>query len=188
MAAVAHFPASLDRGPLERVRRPLAAIAALVLVVDLMALGLHLVDAVPSPFANDDPSPAQARIGGPEAVVPSSDAVGPRAGRAAPASERAAEPYGCLSATSGCYAGPPAPGATPPGNTSTPPASPSSPKPVPVAQADLAVPSLGAQVSLGAGDGGCTTVDLTVIALGDCPPAAGDGPVVLNLGGSLLGD
>jgi hypothetical protein len=159
-----------------------------VLVVDLIGLGLHLADAVQSPFANDTPATAKARIGGPEAVVPSSDAVGPRGGRAAPSTSRPAEPYGCLSAASGCYAGPPAPGATPPGNTATPPVSPSSPKPVPVVQADLAVPSLGAQVSLGAGDGGCTTVDLTVIALGDCPRAVGDGPVVLNLSGSLLGD
>jgi hypothetical protein len=40
---------------------------------------------------------------------------------------------------------------------------------------------------VGVGDGGCTAVDLTVLALGDCPTPTGDGAVVLNLGGSLLG-
>ena len=46
---------------------------------------------------------------------------------------------------------------------------------------------LGLQASLGLGDGSCTTVNLTVIALGDCPTPTGDGPVILHLGGSLLG-
>ncbi|MEY2426969.1 MAG: hypothetical protein QOI61_2541, partial [Actinomycetota bacterium] len=55
-------------------------------------------------------------------------------------------------------------------------------------QADLAVPALGTQVSLGVGDGGCTGIDLTVLAIGDCAAAPGDGAVVLNLGGLLLGD
>jgi hypothetical protein len=189
VTAVAHFPGSLDKGPLERFRRPLAVVASLLLVVDLIGLGLHLADAVGSPFANDRPARAKATVGGPDAVVPGSAVLGSLSGRQTGASRpRSAEPYGCLALNSGCYAGPPAPtpGTTPPGgSTTTPPNTP--PKPVPVVQADVAVPALGTQVSLGVGDGGCTAIDLTLIALGNCPAATGDGPVILHLGGSLLG-
>jgi hypothetical protein len=174
----------LDRGPLDRARRPLAVIAALVLVIDLIGLGLHLADAVENPFANDAPTPARARVGGPEAVVPGPAVAGTQTQR----TPQAARPLGCLALDSGCYpTAAPAPGAaaTPPGKAPTagPPQ-----RATPVAQADLGVPALGAQVSLGLGDGSCTSLELTVIALGDCPAATGEGPVVLNLGGSLLGD
>jgi hypothetical protein len=77
------------------------------------------------------------------------------------------------------------PAPTAPGNATTPPPS---PQPTPIAQADLGVPALSTQVSLGLGDGGCTSIKLTVLALGDCPVVGGDGAVILNLGGSLVGD
>ena len=190
MAAVAHFPGSLDRGPLERVRRPLAVIAALLLVVDLIGLGLHLADGVKSPFADDTPRRAKTSVGGPEAVVPSSDVFGARTERGATSrTATAATPLGCLALESGCYpaaAPPAAPAGTPP--SAGPATPPPSTQPVPVAQADLAVPALGTQVTLGVGEGSCTSVNLTVLALGDCPVTSGDGPVILNLGGSLLGN
>lgn len=162
----------------------------LLLVVDFIGLGLHLADGVSSPFASDAPIGAKARVDTPEAVVPGS-VVGDRV--SAPARSRPAEPLGCLSATSDCYSPPApaaAPGTTPPGNTAAPAPTPTTPgtKPVPVAQADLAVPAVGAQVSLGVGDGGCTGIALTLLAVGDCSAASGDGAVVLELGGSLLGD
>lgn len=164
----------------------------MLLVVDLLGLGLHLADTVANPFADDAPTHAKVRVGGPDAVVPNTAVAGADASRQA---ARTAEPLGCLALNSGCYAGPPAPTAT--GNTATAPTpsanggSPTTttpkPKPKPIAQADVGVPALGAQVSLGVGDGGCTGLALTVLAVGDCPTASGDGPVVVNLGGSLLG-
>lgn len=187
MAAVAHFPTSLDKGWLDKFRRPLSALAATILVIDLMGLGMHLADSAESPFANETPR-AKTRIGGPEAIVPRQA----QATSAAPAT-RAAQPLGCLALNSGCYAGPPAP--TPPANTGTTKApdgtgktpAPVAPAPQPLAQADIGIPTLGAQVSLGVGDGGCTGLNLAVIALGDCPVATGDGPVIVKIGGSLLG-
>jgi hypothetical protein len=161
-------------------------IAALLVVIDVMALGLHLVEAVESPFANDDPSPARARVGGPEAVVPPATV----AGSATSSAPQRVQPTGCLAIDSGCY--PAGTVVTPdapitPGVT-TPPPSPTTPKPTPLAQANLGVPALESQVSLGLGDGSCTSIKLTVLSLGNCPAATGDGALQLNLGGSLLGD
>ncbi len=185
MTAVAHFPGSLDKGLLDRVRRPLAAAAALLLVADLIGLGMHLADGATSPFAGDTPTAAKARVDTPEAVVPGS-VLGTQTSRVSGSDRsRAAEPLGCLSASSGCY-NPPAP--TSPGKTpAAPPTTPGA-QPTPAVQADLAVPALGAQVSLGVGEGGCTGIALTVLAVGDCAAAPGDGAIVLNLGGTLLGD
>jgi hypothetical protein len=185
VTAVAHFPASLDERPLERLRRPLQAITAVMLVIDLMILGMHLADSAESPFADDIPTRAKVRVGGQEALVPSS---------AIPSGDTArqgarVEPVGCLALSSDCYAGPPAPtspsnGGSAPSDGTTPPGT----APTPVAQADLGVPALGAQASLGLGDGSCTGLGLSALSLGDCPVATGDGPVIVKLGGSLLGD
>ena len=72
----------------------------------------------------------------------------------------------------------------------TPPAAPTpTPTPVvPLLQTTVGVPALGVNAQLGLGDGSCTTVDLTLLALGDCPAPDGDGAVILQLGGSLLGN
>ena len=191
VTAVAHFPASLDDGPLERFRRPLAALAATILVIDLMGLGMHLADSAESPFAHDTPTRAKASVGGPQAVVPRTPTPGVDADRQAARTE---QPLGCLAIDSGCYVGPPAPTTPSGGSTTAPPSGgattpPGAAAPTPLAQADLAVPALGAQVSLGVGDGGCTGLSaLTVLAVGDCPAATGDGPVILHLGGTALGD
>ena len=162
----------------------------MLLVVDLLGLGLHLADTVANPFANDAPTHAKVRVGGPDAVVPSTAVAASEANRQA---AHTSEPLGCLALNSGCYAGPPAPPTnaptpgtvTPPANGGSPATS--APKPTPLAQADVAVPALGAQVSLGVGDGGCTGLALTVLAVGNCPPASGGGAVIVHLGGSLLG-
>lgn len=185
MAAVAHFPRTLDDAPLERARRPLAAAAAILLAIDLIGLGLRLADAGDNRLADDTPTRARARIGAPEAVVPGSSVFGSQTTRrSASGAGQAAAPVGCLALDSGCYPG----DATGPGQTQGPPPPPApKPQPVPVAQADLAVPALDAQVSLGLGEGSCTSVALTAIALGDCPIESGEGPVILNLGGAALG-
>lgn len=189
MTAVAHFPASFDKGWLEKLRRPLSALAATILVIDLMGLGMHLADSAESPFANDTPTRAKARVGGPEAVVPSTAVAAADTNRTA---ARTAQPVGCLAIDSGCYAGPVVgPTTNSPGTTTPPGKTPATPPPAaatPIAQADLAVPALGAQVSLGLGDGSCTGLGLTVLNVGDCPAASGDGPVIVKLGGSLLGN
>jgi hypothetical protein len=189
VTAVAHFPASLDKGPLERFRRPLSALAATILVIDLMGLGMHLADSVESPFANDTPTRTKARVDGPEALVPSS--ANPGANPVSRAGARVS-PDGCLALNSGCYAGPVAPPSSGSGGTTTNPsggntATPPTTAPKPLAQANVAVPALGVQASLGLGDGGCTGLDLTVLAVGECPAASGEGPLLVNLGGSLLG-
>jgi hypothetical protein len=192
VTAVAHFPASLDQGFLERFRRPLSALAATILVVDLMGLGMHLADSAESPFANDAPTRAKVRVGGPEAVVPGSAASGSDTNRRA---ARTVEPLGCLALASGCYAGPTTPSgsngsggaATPPpggGSSTTPPAA----QTKPLAQADVAVPALGTQASVGLGDGSCTGLNLTLLDVGGCPVATGAAPVIVKIGGSLLGD
>jgi hypothetical protein len=163
------------------------------LAIDLIGLGMHLADAVNSPFASDTPSRAKVTVGGPEAVVPGSAGLGSQTAHRTKLSDQpqAAQPYGCLALNSGCYAGPPpSAGPTPNGGgggTTTPPPSAPGTSPVPVAQVDASVPDLGAQLSVGVGDGGCTGVNLTVIAIGNCPAAQGEGPVILHLGGSLLG-
>jgi hypothetical protein len=191
VTAVAHFPGSLDKGLLERLRRPLQALAATILVIDLMGLGMHLADSVQNPLASDSPTRARAHVGGPEALVPSTA----RPSTEATSSHEGArvEPVGCLAISSNCYAGPPAPTAPANGGTATtPPAgggsTPPPAAPTPVAQADLSVPALGVQADLGLGDGSCTGLALSALAIGDCPVATGDGPVNVQLGGSLLGN
>jgi hypothetical protein len=188
VTAVAHFPSSLDHDLLERLRRPLQALTAVLLVIDLMGLGMHLADSAESPFANDTPTRAKTRVGGPSAVVPGSPESGLGTSRQAARTE---QPVGCLALNSGCFAGPPAPTPSPSGGTTTPPSGGTTTPPTqpqPVLQADLGVPALGAQVSLGVGDGGCTGLSaLSILALGNCPQATGNGPVILNLGGTALG-
>ncbi len=183
VTAVAHFPTTLDHGPLERLRRPLAGVAVLILVLDFIGLGLNLADSAESPFANDAPAGPRARVVNPDAVVP--DTAVPT--RAPTSRTRAAQPLGCLASASECFIGPPAPTPTGPG-AAGPPATPPPAEPVPVVQAALRVPALSTQASLGLGDGSCTGLDLSLIALGDCPVASGDGAVILQLRGALLGD
>ena len=185
VAAVAHLPWSLDTGPLTRLRRPLAAISAALLVIDLIGLGLHLADAANAPFASETANRAETRVGGPEAVVKGDD-IAPRAGNST-STRRVAQPLGCLAAGSGCYVAPPP---TSTGKTPSPQGPSAGPAPVtPIAQVGAAVPALGTQVSLGLGDDGCTGVALlNLLALGDCAAPAGDGAVVLPLGGSLVGE
>lgn len=178
MAAVANFPWALDKGPLARARRPLAVITAVLLAVDLIALGMHLADSVESPLADDAPTRAKTRITVPDAVVPGDVAAPSGDRRPTTVAGGATSPIG-----------PPAPSdpATSPPSGPTPRPAPS-PQAVPVVQVGVGLPSLGTHVSLGLGDGGCTSLELTVLSVGDCPQVDGDGPVVLDLGGALLGD
>lgn len=178
MTAVAQLPWALDKGPLERARRPLAVITAVLLAVDLIALGLHLADSVENPLAEDAPTQAKTRVEAPDAVVPSTDAA--RGGGQRTAAATPTSPIGPVG---------PDPSPAPGGGPSAPQPKPApSPEQVPVVQANVGVPALGTQVSLGVGDGGCTSLGLTVLSVGDCPQVSGDGPVVLQVGGSLLGD
>lgn len=165
-----------------RARKPLAVTATLLIAIDCIGLGLHLADETRQ-AANPQPQArAQARVTAPEAVVDSStvDATAPSTNRT-----RATTP-------TGVFIGPVAPPIVVPPGTNPPGANPSAPPTtapaVPLAQAGIAVPALGAQVSLGLGDNSCTTVDLTLLALGNCPAPEGDGAVILQLGGALLGD
>lgn len=148
-----------------------------------MGLGMHLADANNDARTAEPAPDARARttVTAPNAVVDSSSV------------EAAAGSNGTRTRTttsSGAFIGPVAPPVvttTPPANTpasNTPGATPV----VPLVQANVAVPALGVQASLGLGDGACTTVDLTLLALGNCPAPAGDGAVILQLGGSLLGN
>jgi hypothetical protein len=165
-----------------RARRPLAATAAALIAIDLIGLGMHLADAA-NPAARADSQPrSQARtsVTAPNAVVDSSTVEAAAGTRTRPTTP------------SGVFVGPVAPPvvtATPP-STNTGGSTPTTtPTPVvPLLQANVGVPALGVNVQLGAGDGSCTTVDLTLLALGDCPAPAGDGAVILQLGGSLLGN
>jgi hypothetical protein len=64
------------------------------------------------------------------------------------------------------------------------------PQSEPPTQVDVAVPAAGAQVSVGQGEGSCTEVAITALTPDTCPPAEGDGPVVVDPGPSsrpLLG-
>ncbi|HUR19391.1 MAG TPA: hypothetical protein VMZ90_01200 [Vicinamibacterales bacterium] len=186
MAVTAHAPLQWPDGVLPRIRRPLAAAAAILVAIDVIGLGVHWADTVNSHFATDSPPRAQPQLSGPEALVsdPAQTVVNHVAKPARPA-----EPFGCLAADSGCYPtqGPTTTPTPPASGTTPPPQQQPSPAPVPLAQVGATVPALGTTASVGVGDGGCTAVDLTVIALGDCPAPTGDGAVVVNLGGSLLG-
>lgn len=166
---------------------PLAALAAVLVAIDVIGLGIHWADAVNRSFATDSPpNRARTSVASPDAVVPGGVAVG--GDTAKPRRTLAVQPVGCLSAANACFAGNPTPTTTPAPVAGPPaPATPPTVKPTPLAQADLAVPALGTQVNLGLGDGGCTAVNLTVLSLGNCPAAEGDGPIILNLGGTLLG-
>lgn len=173
---------------MDRLRVPLAATAALLIAVDFIGLGMHLADTDRNAASGDASARrAQARITAPEAVVDSSSLTADVA--VGQGQSRTATPSGVL-------IGPVAPPVVGPQPTATPSPGSNAPQPgptpespaVPLAQTTIGVPALGAQVSLGAGENSCTTVDLTLLALGDCPAPEGDGAVVLQLGGSLLGD
>lgn len=167
-----------------RLRAPLLALVAVISAIDFIGLGLHLADAK-NDAATSEPAPrAQARttITAPNAVVDSADVAAASGANAS----RTATPSGVL-------IGPVAPPVvtTPSGNSGTPSPTPTptpAPGATPVLQTGVGVPALGVNASVGLGEGSCTTVDLTLIALGDCPAPAGDGAVILQLGGSLLGD
>jgi hypothetical protein len=172
----------------ERLRVPLAATAAVLIAIDFIGLGLNLADA-PRNAARSNPAEqrAQTRVAAPEAVVDSGALSSGTAAASGSSGTRTAAPSGVL-------IGPVAPPVvtTQPGSSPSPNSSPPTPAPeapaVPLAQTGVAVPALGAQVSLGLGENSCTTVDLTLLALGDCPAPEGDGAVILQLGGSLLGN
>ncbi len=164
---------------------PLAAAAALLIAIDFIGLGMHLADATNNAATADQPlNQARTRVTAPNAVVnaDSLDAVNATSGRTR------------TTTASGVLIGPVAPPVVTPGGTASAPTTPSpsptpSPPPAnPLVQSNVGVPALGANVGLGLGDGSCTTVDLTLLALGDCPAPDGEGAVIVQLGGSLLGN
>ncbi|MDP1792838.1 MAG: hypothetical protein Q8K63_01770 [Acidimicrobiales bacterium] len=183
MASIAS-PVSPPSAPVDwmsRARTPLAAVAVILVAIDCIGLGLHLADETRDSITRQQPEArAQTRVTAPNAVV-ESDSL---------------EASGSASRTrvttpSGVLVGPVAPPVvnTPPAAPGTNPSTPTPPTPaVPLAQAGVAVPALGVQASLGLGDNSCTTLDLTLLALGDCPAPQGEGAVILQLGGSLLGN
>ncbi len=164
---------------MDRARMPLAAIAAILVAIDCIGLGLHLADEARDSITRQQPeSRAQTRVTAPDAVVESGSFE-------ASGSTRGAR----VTTPSGVLIGPVAPPVvtTSPIDNGTSPSTPTPSPAVPLAQIGVAVPALGIQASIGLGDNSCTTLDLTLLALGDCPAPAGDGAVVLRLGGSLLG-
>jgi hypothetical protein len=170
-------------GVFQRARGVLVAAAVVIVAVDSIGLGLDWANAVRDGASSAAPrTRAQQTV--PSPVVDAADnpliSGQPGAGlRGGAAGGTASSPL----------VGPPVVAAPSGGTTSPSNPGPSAPAPVvPLAQIDAAVPMLGLQASLGLGDGACNTVDLTVIALGDCSAPTGDGPVILHLGGSLLGN
>ena len=177
--ATAVIPSS--NGLLQRIRVPLAALAAGILIVDVFGLGLDWANAVRDSATSAAPR-TRARQTVPSPVVDAADNL-------SSPGQSGSLSGGTSGTTSSPLVGPPVV-SQPPSNPSGSPSNPATPPApaVPLAQVDAAVPMLGLQASLGLGDGSCNTVDLTVIALGDCSPPTGDGPVILHLGGSLLGN
>lgn len=160
---------------------PIAAAAAILVAIDCIGLGLHLADENRGAISQQQPQArAQTRVTAPDAVVDSSNLEA----SATTNRTRVTTPTGVL-------IGPVAPPIVTTPSGSNPGTNPSTPTPtpaVPLAQTNIAVPALGVQASIGLGDNSCTTLDLTLLALGDCPAPDGEGAVILQLGGSLLGN
>jgi len=160
-----------------RARTPLIALTVALVALDAIGLGLRWADASNNAIGEIAPRVLKPGIAAPDAVVSGSDLPSISSGT----NVRTSDPEGVTSP--GPLVGPVAPPVARP----TPTAPTPTPAPaVPLAQIDIAIPGL-AQISLGAGDNSCTTIDLTLLALGNCPMPTGDGPVILHLGGSLLG-
>lgn len=188
--AQAIAPAITRIGPdaLTRMRTPLTAGATVIAGLGIIFLGVH--DGTSPPNASRDAANRpRSSIRAPQAIVdgfdlrlepitgrPEDDALLTSSPRLAAPGQ---PPVGGTSAGSGAApTSPPPPGA--PG-TSPPP------KPVPLAQADVGVPAADTQVSVGAGAGSCTSLQLTLLDVGDCPAPSGSGPINLGLRSSLLG-
>ena len=164
-----------------RARTPLIALTVALVALDAIGLGLRWADASNQSIGDVTPRVLQPHITAPDAVVSGSD-LDASSSRSTGRGTNTASRSGTTD--SGALIGPvappvvkPAPG---PGSTNPTPT-----PAVPLAQVDLAIPGV-AQVSIGAGDNSCTTIDLTLLALGDCPTPTGEGPVILHIGGSLL--
>lgn len=170
---------------LERMRNPLTAGAAALAAAGIMFLGVH--DAAAPPSDSDQAGSPRASVRAPQAIVDGFDL------RLAPVRTRL-EDDGLLTASPRLGTSPSPAVARLPGSSGSPPSSnnppgsaPAPKQPVPLAQADVGAPALGAQASVGSGPGSCTSVELTLLAVGDCPPPSGSGPVNTSVGGSLLG-
>jgi hypothetical protein len=167
-------------GALERFRGALVAAAVVIVAIDSIGLGLDWAKSVDNAASSAAPH-VHTRVTIPSPVVSASD------NPAAAAGNNAAFSGSAGGAGSGTPIGPPVVSPTT-GKTPAAPTSPAPPAPaVPLAQIDAAVPMLGLQASLGLGGGSCDAVNLTVIAVGDCQAPTGTGPVILHVGGSLLG-
>lgn len=171
-------PASIDWKT--RARRPLAGAVVALLAIDAIGLGLHLADAA-NPVSRAQTQPrvqARTTVTAPNAVV-NGETIESAAGTTKTTTPTRA------------FIGPVAPPVVttpPPSNSGTPAPTPTPATPVPLLQTAVGVPALGVNAQVGLGDGSCTSVNLTVIALGSCPTPQSDGAVVLQLGGSLLGN
>jgi hypothetical protein len=172
-----------------RARTPLIALTVALVALDAIGLGLRWADASNNAISEVTPHVLQPHVSAPDAVVAGSDNLTSSGSSASGYSSSGSGSRGATTG-SGALIGPVAPPVAQP-TPNTPTKNPATPAPaptpaVPLAQVDLAVPGV-AQVSVGAGDNSCTTIDLTLIALGNCPVPSGDGPVILHVGGSLVG-
>ncbi len=176
-----------------RVRTPLIALTVALVALDAIGLGLRWADVNSGAVGEVTPRVLQPRVTSPDAVVAGGDLSGSDVSNSASGTTTANTRAG--GGSGGSLIGPVAPPVVPrpnPGSPTPGTPSPGAPAPapspaVPLAQIDAAVPG-AAQISLGAGDNSCTTVDLTLLAPGDCPAPSGEGPVVVHVGGSLLGE
>lgn len=165
---------------LSRWRPSLLAAAAVITAIDFIGLGTRFADrTMPDGLTAPRAFGGSATPGALIVVPPLDPATEPIVGpRATQASGRSFDVRPAVLALDGI----PGPAiVTPP-----PPAGPGDVPVAPVGQAAVAVPALDSHATVGAGDASCTGADLTVIAYGDCPQPAGDGPVVVQTGGSAL--
>ncbi len=163
-----------------RARTPLIALTVALVALDAIGLGLRWADASNQSIGDVTPRVLQPHVTAPDAVVSGSDLDASSSRSTQRGTKTTSRPG---TTDSGALIGPVAPPVAQP--------TPGSPSPtptpaVPLAQLDVAIPGV-AQISVGAGDNSCTTVDLTVLALGECPTPTGEGPVIVRLVGSLLG-
>lgn len=181
--AAVSSPTARSLNPIDwmsRLRVPLTAIAVGILSLDAIGLAVHWADDTNTAIRDSIARDAEARITAPETVVDGSQLGG---GATSGVSTSASSNTG--SAIGGLVMGPVAPPVVSPSPAT--PAPTTNPAPaVPLAQIDAVIPGV-AQISLGLGQNSCTTIDLTLLALGGCPAPTGDGPIILNLGGTLFG-
>ena len=194
--AVTHAvaPALTRIGPdaLTRLRSPLTAGATVIAGLGIIFLGVH--DGTTPPNASQDAAGRpRSSIRAPQAIVDGFDlrlrpiTARPEDDALLTSSPRLSGAFGGSfgPAPAGGTASPTSPGTSP--GTNSPGTNPPAPKPVPLAQADAGVPALDTQVSAGTGPGSCSSLELTLLDVGDCPPPSGSGPVNVGVGGSLLG-